>query len=180
MIFFFISLSTYLCYLVLKYQKGLALFKKENYAVKSYGKYLVKHPKEIFLTPEILNIIIIVVAINTDVKIAGICMVIFYMIMFLYELRKFDKKIKMDINIVRILIVTLIIYIALSIWFVLDYNALQNDLLIFDHRWIYYVIVILLGYFSYFVIWFGGLFNALIVKLLPKKKRKKRAHKKQK
>ena len=86
----------------------------------------------------------------------------------------------MDINIVRILIVTLIIYIALSIWFVLDYNALQNDLLIFDHRWIYYVIVILLGYFSYFVIWFGGLFNALIVKLLPKKKRKKRAHKKQK
>ena len=110
MIFFFISLSTYLCYLVLKYQKGLALFKKENYAVKSYGKYLVKHPKEIFLTPEILSIIIIVVAINTDAKIAGICMVIFYMIMFLYELRKFDKKIKMDINIVRILIVTLIIY----------------------------------------------------------------------
>ena len=33
---------------------------------------------------------------------------------------------------------------------------------------------------SFFMEMFGGLFNALIVKVLPNKKRKKRVHKKQK
>lgn len=177
MIFFFISLSTYLCYLILKYQKGLALFKREKYVVKDYGKYLLKHPKEIFLTPEVLALIVIALAINTDAKIAGISMVVFYMIMFLYELKIFDKKVKLDINMIRILTIVLLIYIGLSIWFVVDYNALQSGFLIFDHRWIYYIIVIILGYFSYFVILLGGLFNRLIIKLIPTKQKKKSAKK---
>jgi len=84
MIFFFISLSTYFCYLVLKSFNTLELLQKEKFNVTKSFNWIKENYKKIFLTSELLVIILIVISFNADAKAMGICMVVFYMFMFLY------------------------------------------------------------------------------------------------
>ena len=95
MIFFFISLTTYFCYLILKYQKHLVLLNKDKFNIAKYSKDEV-HNASNFLTPEILALVVVIIAVNTDAKMAGISMVIFYTLLFLFELKFYKKEIKMN------------------------------------------------------------------------------------
>ena len=48
MIFFFISLSTYFCYLILKYRQGLMALENEKYDLKNILSGLLKMVRRTF------------------------------------------------------------------------------------------------------------------------------------
>ena len=60
MIFFYISLSTFICYQVLKYRQEISIL-NETKTLKQYSKKIIKNKKELFLTPELLAIILIII-----------------------------------------------------------------------------------------------------------------------
>lgn len=170
MIFFFISLSTYLCYLILKYQRQLKVVQDFKMDMKKYGNYVIKNPKETFLTPEILGIFIIVMALYSDAKIAGICMVVFYTLLFLAELRSF-QKVKFNSDIIRIIMFIVILYVLLFLGFIFNLFGLNNSDLVYDNRWIYYASVIILSYLSTCIILLFGYLNKFVVKAFSKIKK---------
>lgn len=84
-------------------------------------------------------------------------MVVFYMLMFLYELRLKKDKFKLDAKIIGLLVIIIIIYALIFGLFCFDYAYLQNGYLLFDHSKYYYILTILMAYFSYFIILLSGL-----------------------
>ena len=181
MIFFFISLSTYICFLVLKYQKGLKALDDQKFKLKDYGKWIKNNFKKLFLTPELLAIIVIAMAINTNAKVTGICMVIFYLLMFLYELYHKTDKMKLNKRLIMVIVTVCLIYALTFTAYYLDYLSLQDDFLIFDDTWLYYIVVIIMGYIAYYLIFFGALINRpfeiLIKKLKGARAKNKQSHK---
>ncbi len=173
MIFFFISLSTYFCFLVLKYRKILLELNKQKFDLKKNGTYIIKHAKEIFLTSELFGFILLIVVFNVDAKVMGICTVIFYTLMFLYELKNKKDKLKINKKIIVTAVTILIIYLLVSLGFCLDYYNLQNDFLIFDHTWLYYIIVILMAELAYFIGLGAAFISSPIRKLIDKKSKHK-------
>ena len=155
MIFFFISLSTYLCYLILKYQRQLGEFQDCKCDMKQYGSHIVKNPRETFVTPEILGLVIIVMAVFADAKIVGICMVGFYTLLFLAELRNF-KKVKLNSDSTKTIMFIVILYFLLFLGFGLC------SYYVFDSVWLYYTIVIGLSYLSPLVILLLGRLGTLV------------------
>ena len=91
MIFFYISLSTYLCFNIIKYKQILYHLKENKYNIKSYTKWLKKHIKEIFVNKEMLSIIAIIIALNFDLKVIGVTIVILYTVLFLLNYKKTNK-----------------------------------------------------------------------------------------
>jgi len=167
-IFFFISLSTYFCYLVLKYQKNLEVLQSNKFNMKNYLSCIKENSKKWFLTPELTGFILIVIALNADAKVMGICMVIFYTLMYLYELKGFKKHIKLNADIIRTILITLVIYILVFIMFILDFNKSQSEFLIYDNRYLYYIIMIIMSYFSFIVVLLSGFVNNVIIKITRK------------
>ena len=178
MIYFFISLTTYFCYLIIKYQKHLCLINKDKFNLSKYNQDVMKNATHNFLTPEILGLIIVIIAVNTDAKMAGISMVVFYTLLFLYELKGYKKEIKLTKDIIRTIIFIAIIYLILFACFIIDYVSIQNDFLLYDHRWIYYTLVIIAGYLSPFITLLAGLLNNLWLKFFKKSPKKKAKTKK--
>ena len=151
MIFFYISLSTYICFNIVKYRKSLYALQQNKYNIKEFGKWIFNNNKQTFLTPELLAIVLLVIISNFDIKVTGIAVVIFYTLMFLIE---YKKKVKLKINkklIFRIIII-LLIFIGLNIWFILD--SLKP---LSDNVKLYYIILIFISYLSYFVVWLANL-----------------------
>lgn len=138
--------------------------KNADYKIKNYIKKINKN----FLTPEVLAIILIIVALNADVKIMGICMAVFYTLVFLYELKIKKDKLEIDKNIIILISTTVFVYVLASAGICLDYANVQNYFLVYDHSWIYYIIVILMGYFSYYVIIISEVLAKPIKKLMSK------------
>ena len=95
MIFFYISLSTYICFNIIKYKRIFSVLQKNKYDLKSYSKWLSKNSKEVFLNKELLFIIIIVIALNFNLKVIGVSTVILYTILFLLDYKK-KNKVKVD------------------------------------------------------------------------------------
>lgn len=174
MIFFFISLSTYFCYLILKYRQGLMALENEKYDLKKYSKWIIKNGKENFLTLELLAIILIIIAFNFDAKVMGVSMVIFYTFTYLFTLRKQEGKFKFKAPNVRISIISIIIYALILGLFCLDYQYLQSGDLLFDHSKFYYIAVILLGYIAYFIILLSAFIDKPIELLIKKIKKNKK------
>ncbi len=174
MIFFFISLSTYFCYLILKSQKTLKVLEKEKFKIGRSFKEITKNFKKVFLTPELLGIVLIIIAFNMNAKIMGICMVIFYTAMFLYEFRGYKRTIKFNSDVIVTSVIVLMIYVLLGICFTLDYNSVQDDFFIYDNSWLYYIIMILLSYFNCFVVLISGLINKAIMLVIRKRNKKQK------
>lgn len=180
MIFFCISLSTYLCYWVLKTGKNLEVLEHEKFNISKGFRWVVKNPKKVFLTPELLALILIVISLNSDAKVMGICMVIFYMFMFLWMFKGYKKMPKLNGNMIRTGVITLILYILVVVWCILNYNFLQQGVLIYDDRWLYYIVMILAMYFNYFIVLIAGLFNNGIMFVIKKCAGNKNIKRKQK
>lgn len=162
MIFFFISLSTYLCYLILKTGKSLAILEHEKFSVVKSFQWILKNPKKVFLNFELLAFILIVIALNSEAKVMGICMIIFYIFMFLWMFNGYKKMPKFNSDMVRTGIITFILYILIIVGCMLVYNQSQQEFLIYDDRWLYYIIVILAMYFNCFIVLISALFNNVI------------------
>lgn len=180
MIFFFISLSTYFCYLVLKSFNTLELLQKEKFNVTKSFNWIKENYKKIFLTSELLVIILIVISFNADAKVIGICMVVFYMFMFLYKLKGYIKQLKFDGNVIRTGIITFIIYILVSIIFVWDNNTASSDFIMVDNREIYYVVMVLMIYFNSLIVLVSSLINNGIMCIVRKFSKSKKGSKKSK
>ena len=156
MIFFYISLSTYICFNIIKYKKILSILEKNKYNFKSYNKWISKHAKEIFVNKELLSIILIIIAFNFDLKIIGVSTVILYTILFLLNYKE-KHKITVNKKLITRIIILLLMYIGLNIWFILDYMSYHYADIIFDNTPFYYIILILMSYFSYLVVWLANL-----------------------
>ncbi len=175
MIFFYISLSTFICYQVLKYRQGISIL-NETKTLKQYSKKIIKNKKELFLTPELLAIILIIIAVNANAKITGICFVIFYTLMFIYMFRKIKTKVTLKKENISLIIILCILFILLGILFYFNNQMLNSGFLIFDPTWIYYILLIILSYFSYVILIIAEIINKpveLIIKRKHKRKRKK-------
>lgn len=144
MIYFYISLSTYICYNIIKYKNNLATLKESKYDTK---KYLKTFNLKTFLNPELLSIIVIILAFITNLKVIGVATIIVYTILFLLNY-KHTKKLKLERKSITRLVIILLIYTILNVWFILDYISYHYADIIFDNTAIYYVILVPMSYFS--------------------------------
>ena len=148
MIFFYISLITYYIYTILKYKKTLILLQEANYNSKKYKKSL---NKSLFINKELIIIILIIIALNFDIKTIEISTILVYTLL---ELTKEKDKtiLKRENKIIIRIIPLVIIYILLNVWFILDYKSFHETKgLIFDNSAIYYIILYIFTYSSYLI-----------------------------
>lgn len=167
MLYFFVSLITYFCFLGLKGRKALIGLDKDKYDLKKFKKWLFT--KQHFLTLELLGIFLIIISFIYSSKVVGICTIILYMALSLLEIKKDDSKFKLKKQDLKIIIPTLLIYIIAFGLICLDYYNFQKGLILYERVNYYYPIVIILGYILYPIVY---LF-ALITKPNKKKTKKK-------
>ncbi|MBR3229693.1 MAG: hypothetical protein IKF91_02565 [Bacilli bacterium] len=148
MIYFYISLLTYYVYMTLKYKDSLVLLQKTNYNSAKYKKSI---NKKVFINKELIIILLIIIAVNFNLKTIEIATIITYMILSLLKLK--DKnKIKIEKKLIIRLLTLLTVFILLNIWFILDYKSYHNPKgLIFDNTALYYIILYLFTYTSYLI-----------------------------
>ena len=167
MIFFYISLSTYICFNIIKYKKSLSDLQKNKYDVKKYGKWIFQNYKQTFLTPELLAILLLVIVFNFNLKVIGVSTVVFYTLMFLLNYKK-KTKIKINKQIMSRIIAIILIFIGLNVWFIIDYMSYHYADIIFDNTPFYYIILIFMSYLSYFIVWIANLIVRPSDKILNK------------
>lgn len=148
MIFFYVSLITYLIYTALKYIDALLLLQKTKYNTNKYKNSL---NKKLFINKELIIIPLIIIAINLDLKTIEISTIIAYMILSIFKIKE-TKKIKLEKKLITRIIPLLIIFILLNIWFIIDYKNYHNAKgLIFDNSVVYYIILYIFTYCSYII-----------------------------
>lgn len=145
MIFLIISLITFYIYLILKSKKAVNILEKNNYNLKNYFKCIFK--KGLFLNFELCFIILILIAICTNSKTTGICTILFYMFLSLKELK---EKIKVKDK--KMLFLTIVLFISLTVPIILDYESLSKMYLFYDPTFIYYFLLFLFMYLIWFII----------------------------
>ncbi|MBR3198421.1 MAG: hypothetical protein IKG27_00215 [Bacilli bacterium] len=151
MIFFYISLLTYVCYCAIKYRESIHHLEKVKYDSKKYLKYIKENSKSIFINPELIITILIIIAFYFNIKVIGISTLIVYTLLFLYKLKTDNKKLKMTKQTKTRIISIIIIYLILNIWFCFDYNSYHSASIIFDNTPLYYIILYIITYLSYIV-----------------------------
>ena len=171
MIFFYISLSTYICFNIIKYKKVLSTLKQNKYNIEDYGKWIFKNYKETFLNKELLSIILIVISLKFNLKVIGVSTVIFYTIMFLLDYKK-KIKLKIDKKLMTRIAIIILIYLGLNIWFIVDYISYHYADIIFDNTALYYIILVCMSYFSYLIAWLANLIARPFDRFLVKKRRR--------
>lgn len=164
MLYFYISLLTYLCFCIIKYREGIYYLKKDKYDSKKFLNRIISDRKKIFLNLEILSLVLIIVCFNFDSKVIGICVSFVYMILFLYKLKTNNKVIKKDKKIIPRVVFITFIYLLLNVWFIIDYMSYHRSGVYFDNSALYYIILVLVTYLSYFVIYLSNVFSNIIKK----------------
>lgn len=172
-IFFFISLVTYITYISFKCSDGLIELEKLEFSSKKYFNYIKNNAKKIFFTPEILSIILIIIAVNANEKITGISTVILYMFLTLYLIFKKKEKLSINKSVSFVIIGIVIFYLLLFGFISYDYYITHSSFLVFDYGFIYYILVVLAGYFVYFIILLSNVIVNLLKKIPKKGKNKK-------
>ena len=164
MLYFYISLTTYYLFCIIKYREGLFYLKKDKYNSKIFINRIKKDYKNIFINPELFSLSIIIIALNLDVKTLGICSVVIYMALFLYKLKKSNKKLKIEKKLISRILLIITIYILLNIWFIIDYNSYHKTGLYIETTPLYYIILVMITYLSYFVIYISNIISKLFEK----------------
>lgn len=139
---------------------------KDKYDTREYAARIKKNYKSIFINAELFSFLLIIVALNFNVKILGICTIIVYMLLFLYKLKTNNKTLKIDKRIRIRIIGILFIYLTINIWFYMDYNSYHSAAIIFDNTPFYYIILITITYLSYFIVYLVNIISKPIDKLL--------------
>ena len=172
MIFFYISLSTYICFNIIKYKKSFFALQKNKYSIKEYGKWIFKNYKEVFLNKELLAIILLIITLKFNLKVIGVSTVIFYTLMFLLDYKK-KIKLKMNKQMISRIVITILVFIDLNIWFIADYISYHYADIIFDNTALYYIVLILMSYFSHFVVWIVNLIAKPFDRFILKNKKRR-------
>ncbi len=166
MIYFYVSLMTYMCYCIIKYRESLYYLEKSKYDNKKYGQIISKNISKILINPELLFIILIIIAFNLDIKVLEISTIITYMILFIYKLKTNNKDLKITKQTTIRVIGILTIYLLLNIWFCIDYNHYHSAEIIFDNTPLYYIILYIVTYLSYFIVYIINMLLKPIDKLI--------------
>lgn len=145
MIFLIISLTTFYIYLILKSKKVIKKLEDNDYDLKKYFKSLF-NPQNVFLDLELLFIVLVLIALCTNVKIIGICTILFYMFLSLKEIKE-----KIKIKNKRMLVVTILLFVSLSIPIIIDYDTLKNTYIFYDPTFMYYLLLYLFMYLLWFI-----------------------------
>lgn len=162
MLYFYISLLTYTCFCIIKYREGLYYLKKCKYNSKKFLSKAVS--KEVLLNFELLSFVMIIVCFNFNSKVIGICMCLVYMFMFLYKLKTSNKVMKWDKKLKCRSLFVCLFYLILNVWFILDYLSYHGVGLYFDNSALYYIVLVLVGYLSYFVLFVSNVLSNLLKK----------------
>lgn len=174
MIFFYISLITYLSYNILKYRSLLISLEAENFNALKYNKRILNDKKRLFLGPELfIALILIVISLTFNIKVIEICVILSYMILFLYALKTKKDKLKITKkHIIRIILLVLI-YLLLNVWFCLDYASYHNpNGLIFENSPLYYIILIAMSYLSPYILFVVNFITKVFGRIFKKKDKK--------
>ncbi len=169
MIFFYISLITYFCVLILKSRNIIILLNNSKGKLKTYYHNIIKNKKKLFLTPEILGLVLIIIALNANEKIMGICFVIFYTLLFLYFLKDVKNKFKLKKGNGLLITILIIFFVVINILFVVHYIITHAGFFWFNTTWIYYIVLIIFAYLLPFIILLCQAINKGLVKIYPKK-----------
>lgn len=156
MIFFYISLSTYICFNIIKFKKAFSKLQKCKYGIKEYGIWIFKNYYETFINKELLAIVLIIISFNFNIKIIGVATVIFYTLMFLIDYKN-KNKIKINKQIISRITITILIFLGVNIWFIVDYISYHYADIIIDNTAFYYIILILMSYFAYIIVFISNL-----------------------
>ena len=168
MVFLLISLSTFYLYFILKSFKAIDILSKEKFKTKKYFQEIFKKPLKYFGILELGFIVLIIIALCTNSKVAGICTIIFYMFLCLLELKK-KEKFSFKVNNIRVFIITLLLFVALNIPIMIDSYNYQNSFASFDPTFIYYSILYIIMYLLWFIVGIASLINGLFTKKSSKK-----------
>ena len=145
MIYFYVSLVTYACFCLIKFRESLYYLMKDKYEIKKYGKRIYENINNIFINPELISFVLIIIALACNVKTIGICTVITYTILFLYKLKTNNQKYKINKKLTLRIIVILLIYLLINIWFCIDYKTNHDAEIIFDNTALYYIVLIIMA-----------------------------------
>jgi len=167
MLFLLISLVTYFTFLILKGRKALIILDKDKYNIKKKKKDIIN--KQNFLTPELLGVLLIIVAFFFNSKITYICTIIFYMFLSLLEIKNMNNKFKFNKQNIKIIIITSVIYLIIFAIMSIDYYNYVKGMITYDRTNFYYPIIFIIGYILYFIIY---LIANLTIKIGNKKKQK--------
>ena len=158
MILFYISLSTYLCFTILKYKKTLSILSKNKYNTPKYRKWMFENYKETFINKEMLAVILIIILLLASTLVNEISMIVFYTLMFLLE---YKNKVKLKISRQSIprLVIIIIFFLGINVWFILDNFTYQSDAYIYNNFSLYYIILIMMSYLSYIIVWITNILS---------------------
>lgn len=165
MLYFIISLVTFFTYLVFKGRRYFTEFSKAKYNLKKIKLFSLDK----YLTLELFGIILVVLAFFLTSKTVGILFIIFYMILSLFEIRKFDSGFKLDKKATYSILITSFIYLVIFVIIFIDYFNYQKGFIFYDRVNYYYLIVFIIGYLEYLIIYL----SFILCGKLDKKKRKK-------
>ena len=149
MIYFYVSLITYICYCMIKYRESLYYLIKDKYDNKKYKKRICKEYRNIFITPELLTLFLIPISLLLNIKVLEICMIIIYALLFLNKLKTNNKEIKKEKKLTIRKVIIILIYIMLNIWFYIDYKTNYGE----ERTLIYYTVLALTTYLSYIIVY---------------------------
>lgn len=158
MIFFYVSLITYFIYTFKKYKNNLKMLQKNKYDNKKILKEIKN--KKYFINKELIIILLIIIAVNLDLKTLEISTIVTYTFLSFFSVKE-NIRIKIEKKIITRIVAETLIFILLNIWFIIDYNNYHRPKgLIFDNSSLYYIILYLYTYLSCFI--------TLIVNILSK------------
>jgi hypothetical protein len=165
--FLIISLTTFYIYGLLKLIRNIDILEKNKFKTKDYIKSIFKCKK--FLLFELLFVFLILIAIFTNEKVTGICTIIFYMILALISLKN-KPKFKFKANHVRILIMTIILFLVANIPVFMDSYHSESMVLTYNPSFIYYGILYVQMYLLFFFVIISNLINNIFTKKSSKRK----------
>lgn len=162
MVYFYVSLVSYFCNLILKYNFALGKLIESKFNLKKYNKWVSSNK---LFNLELISLIVIVCAFNFNNKCAEITMLAIYMILFLFNLRKNTTKIKCDKKVILFIVLNIIFWLFVLLGFYFDWHRLDKLIYSYDNTRFYYLILIILSFFVNYIVMIMG----FIVNLLKKK-----------
>lgn len=163
---FIMSLLPYYLFLILKVRYGLYMLQQNSYNTENrYLKWTIKNYKKVFLNIELLSFIVLLAIKFLDSFYYSLIVIIFYIVMAYYEIYKLSheqskKKFNVTSRVKRLITTILLIFLILNVCIFYKYDTSNN--------FVYYLVLILFGYFSYYVVLISNIINIPVEKLVYK------------
>lgn len=162
MLLFFLSLSSYLLYLILKYRKSLYMLQQNSYNTSNrYIKWVFKNYNKTLITEDFLFIGVYWLYYLINFNFFAILMFAFYLLLFYLELKKVrleqgKKPFVVTSRIKRLVLTLLILLFILTFYIFLNFNL--------EHVNYYYISYALIGYLSFLITYIANIINKPVEK----------------